>query len=166
MADTKKYILDESVAEKKLRRMALQIIESNPDEQELILAGIRESGSVVARNIQQMIAEISSVKTDLITITLDKKKPGSIGISKEMDFNDKVIIIIDDVANSGRTLLYALKPFLEYHPKKIQSLVLVERSHNSFPVRSDYVGISIATTLQEHIYVEVDQEKVLGAYMK
>lgn len=166
MTDTKKYILDQAVAEKKLRRMALQVIESNQEEMELILAGIRESGSVVARNIQQMIAEFSKIKTDLITISLDKRKPDTITLSKTIDFNDKVIIIIDDVANSGKTLLYAIKPFLDYHPKKIQSLVLIERSHNSFPVRPDYVGISIATTLQEHIYVEVDQEKVLGAYMK
>ncbi len=89
-----------------------------------------------------------------------------VSLSKKMDFDDKVIIVIDDVANSGRTLLYALKPFLEFHPKKIQTLVLVERSHNSFPVRPDYVGLSISTTLQEHIIVEVDKEKVLGAYLK
>jgi pyrimidine operon attenuation protein/uracil phosphoribosyltransferase len=166
MTDTKKYILDQSVAEKKLRRMALQIIENNAEEKELILAGIRESGSVVARNIQQMISEISKIKTELIIITLDKRRPEAITLSKNIDFNDKVIIIIDDVANSGKTLLYAIKPFLEYHPRKIQSLVLIERSHNSFPVRPDYVGVTIATTLQEHIYVEVDAEKVVGAYMK
>ena len=166
MTDTKKYILDQAVAEKKLRRMALQVIENNQDEQELILAGIRESGSVVARSIQQMIGEFSQIKTELVSISLDKRKPDTITLSKTIDYNNKVIIIIDDVANSGKTLLYAIKPFLDYHPKKIQSLVLVERSHNSFPVRPDYVGISIATTLHEHIYVEVDQEKVLGAYMK
>jgi pyrimidine operon attenuation protein / uracil phosphoribosyltransferase len=166
MGSSKNYILDQQVAEKKLRRMALEIIENNQDETELILAGIRESGSVVARNIQRMIAEIADVKTELITITLDKRLPEEIVLSKSFDFNDKVIIIIDDVANSGKTLLYSLKPFLAYHPKKIQSLVLVERSHNSFPVHSDYVGLSIATTLQEHICVEVSEDKVLGAYMK
>lgn len=161
----KKYILNQVVAEQKMRRMALQIIENNHDEQELILAGIRESGSVVARNIQRMLAEISPVKTQLLTISLDKRQPTEIVLSQSLDFNNKVIIIIDDVANSGKTLLYALKPFLEYHPKKIQSLVLVERSHNSFPVHSDYAGLSIATTLQEHIYVEVDGDNVTGAYL-
>jgi pyrimidine operon attenuation protein / uracil phosphoribosyltransferase len=161
----KKYILNQSVAEQKMRRMALEIIENNQDETELILVGIRENGSVVARNIQQMIAEIANVKTELITITLDKRLPGEIILSKSFDFNGKVIIIIDDVANSGKTLLYSLKPFLDYHPKKIQSLVLVERSHNSFPVRSDYAGLSIATTLQEHIYVEVDGDTIKGAYL-
>lgn len=161
----KKYILNQSVAEQKMRRMALEIIENNHDEQELVLVGIRESGSVVARNMQRMIAEISPVRTQLITISLDKRQPREITLSPSIDFNNKVIIIIDDVANSGKTLLYALKPFLEYYPKKIQSLVLVERSHNSFPVHSDYAGLSIATTLQEHIYVEVDGEKITGAYL-
>lgn len=166
MTDTKNYILDSAAAEKKLRRMALEIIENNADEKEIILAGIKESGSVVAKNIQKMMASFSPLKTELITITLDKKNPQQIAISDSIDFTDKVIIIIDDVANSGRTVLYALKPFLDFYPKKIQTLVLVERSHNSFPVRPDYIGLSVATTLQEHIFVEVDEEKVLGAYMK
>lgn len=166
MTETKNYILDQVVAEKKLRRIALQIIENNSDEKQLILAGIHESGSVVARFIQQAIADISEVKTELISITLDKRKPQDIKLSKTLDFNDKVIIIIDDVADSGRTLLYALKPFLDYYPKKIQTLVLVQRSHNYFPVSPDYVGVSIATTLEERIYVEVDGDKVTGAFMK
>jgi pyrimidine operon attenuation protein/uracil phosphoribosyltransferase len=102
----------------------------------------------------------------LISIELDKKQPGQVKLSENMDFNDKVIVVIDDVSNSGKTLLYAMKPFLEFQPKKIQALVLVARSHNSFPVYPDYVGLSIATTLQEHIYVEVSDDKVLGAYMK
>jgi pyrimidine operon attenuation protein / uracil phosphoribosyltransferase len=164
--DTKKYILDQAVAEKKLRRMALEIIESNLDENNIILAGIRESGMVVAKCIQQILAETSSLQTELLGVSLDKRDPKEVRLSATMDFNDRVIIIIDDVANSGKTLLYALKPFLDFQPKKIQALVLVGRSHNSFPVHPDYVGLSIATTLQEHIYVEVSNDKVLGAYLK
>ncbi|HET6996499.1 MAG TPA: phosphoribosyltransferase family protein [Chitinophagaceae bacterium] len=163
--DSKKYIIDQSIAEKKLRRMALEIIENNMDEKNIILAGIRESGSVVANCIRQILSEISSLQTEVISITLDKKEPKEVTLSKKIDFNDKVIIIVDDVANSGKTLLYALKPFLDFLPKKIQALVLVARSHNSFPVHPDYVGLSIATTLQEHIFVEVSKDKVLGAYL-
>ena len=166
MASQKNYILDAAAAERKLRRMALEILENNADEQQLILVGIRESGSVVARCIEQMLAEFSQVKTELLTISMDKKQPTEISLSKKIDFNNKVIIVIDDVANSGKTLLYALKPFLEYHPKKIQTLVLVQRSHNSFPVYPDYSGLSIATTLQEHIFVEVKGDSVLGAYLE
>jgi pyrimidine operon attenuation protein/uracil phosphoribosyltransferase len=166
MTDKKNYILSKQVIDKKLRRMALEIIEKNPDEKEIILAGIRESGTVMAKNVQEQLSEISSIKTELITISLDKHQPKEVKLSKKVDFNDKVIIVIDDVANSGRTLLYALKPFLEFHPKKIQTLVLVERSHNSFPVHPDYIGLTIATTLQEHIYVEVNGDFVSGAYLK
>jgi pyrimidine operon attenuation protein/uracil phosphoribosyltransferase len=165
MPGVKNYILDQSVAEKKLRRMALEILEQNPDEKHIILAGIRESGSVVARCIQQVLAEIAGIETEVIGISLDKREPKEVTLSRKIDFTDKVIIVVDDVANSGKTLLYAMKPFLEFHPKKIQALVLVGRSHNSFPVHPDYVGLSIATTLQEHIYVEVNDDKVLGAYM-
>lgn len=163
--DTKKYVLDGPTAEKKLRRMALEIIEDNLGEKEIILAGIRESGTVLARNIQQMIIESSDIKVAMITITLDKKEPRDIQLSKTLDFDNKVIILVDDVSNSGKTLMYALKPFLDHSPKKIQTLILVERKHNSYPVRPDYIGLSIATTLQEHIFVEVEKDKVTGAYL-
>ena len=166
MKEQKKYILSKEVAEKKLRRMAFEIVENNIDEKEIILAGIRESGTVVAKVIQKMLGEISSIKTDLISINLDKKEPSDVSLSKSIDFNGKVIILLDDVCNSGKTLLYALKPFIAFHPKKIQTLVLVERTHTSFPVRPDYVGLSIATTLQEHIFVEVKSEQVVGAYLQ
>jgi len=166
MADQKKYILSKEVAEKKLRRMAFEILENNINEKEIIFAGIRESGSVVAKVIQKMLGEISSIKTELITIALDKKQPSEVSLSKKIDFNDKVIIVIDDVSNSGKTLLYALKPFIDSYPKKIQTLILVERTHTSFPVRPDYVGLSIATTIQEHIFVEVDGDSISGAYLQ
>ena len=76
-----------------------------------------------------------------------------------------MVIVADDVVNAGKTLLYALKPILQFSPKKIQTLVLVERTHKAFPVTSDYVGLSIATTLEEHIIVEVEDNEINGAYM-
>jgi pyrimidine operon attenuation protein/uracil phosphoribosyltransferase len=166
MEETKKFILSKEVAQKKMRRMAYEILEHNLEEKEIILAGIRESGSVVAGNIQRMFAEISSIKTELITLSLDKKNPKEVLLSKSMDFTGKVIIVIDDVSMSGKTLLYALKPFVDFYPKKIQTLVLVERSHTNFPVRPDYVGLSIASTLQEHIYVGVEGGDITGAYLQ
>ena len=163
---SKNYILSGEVASKKLRRMAFEILENNADEQGLILAGIRDNGSVIARCIQKILSEISGLQTELINISLDKRMPRDIEVDPSIDINNKVVILVDDVANSGKTLTYALKPFLQSHPKKIQTLVLVERKHNAFPVQPDYVGISIATTLQEHIYVEVEGEEVRGAWME
>jgi pyrimidine operon attenuation protein/uracil phosphoribosyltransferase len=160
------YILNQEISQRKMLRMAYEILENNYEENELILAGIRESGSVIARNIQKLLHEIKNISTELLMVTLDKKFPEEVVLSKSISFENKVVILIDDVSNSGKTLLYALKPFLSSHPKKIQTLVLVERTHKAFPVKPDYVGLSVATTLQEHIYVEVDGEVVKGAWLE
>ena len=162
---TKKFILSADAARKKMQRMAYEIVERNIDEQEIVIAGIKDSGVIIARKIKAFLHDIFKGEIIVLEITIDKKKPKNISIPGEFDFEDKVIIITDDVANTGKTLLYALRPFLDFYPKKIQTLVLVERSHNNFPVRPDYVGLSISTTLQEHIYVEVKGEAVTGAYL-
>ena len=146
--------------------MAYEIIENNVDENEIIIVGIRVSGSVIANNIQKLLSEISEIKTDLISVTLDKRMPREVFLSKPLDFNNKVVLLIDDVANSGKTMLYALKPFLDFLPNKIQTLVLVERTHKAFPIKPDYVGLSVSTTLEEHIYVDVDGETIEGAWME
>src|SRR5215207_9196825 len=114
MSSQKKYILNQVEAEKKLRRMALEIMENNEGEEQVILAGIRENGSVVAQCIKKILDELSSIRTELINIELEKKKPTTVELNNEIDFNNKVVILVDDVANSGKTLMYALKPFLAY----------------------------------------------------
>ena len=106
------------------------------------------------------------MQTELISISFDKRLPKEVKLNKDIDFNNQVVIIIDDVANTGKTLLYAVKPFLQFQPKKIQTLVLVERSHKNFPVQADYVGLPLSTTLQEQIIVEVNAGKITGAYLQ
>lgn len=164
----KKYILTQQVAEKKLRRLAYEILENNPGEQKLILAGIRDNGSIIAAYIRNLLLEITDkgISIALIDISLDKRTPGEVTLSQFLPFDDQVIIVVDDVASSGKTLLYAMKPFLEFHPRKIESLVLVERTHKAFPIQPDYTGLSLSTTLQEHIYVEVEGQQVKGAYLE
>jgi pyrimidine operon attenuation protein/uracil phosphoribosyltransferase len=163
----KNYILTQEVAEKKLRRMAYEILENNSGENQLILAGIRDNGTIIAQTIQRILKEIAGpLSTQLISISLDKRNPGPVTLSESLPFDDQVVIVIDDVAMSGKTLLYAMKPFLDFHPRKIESLVLVERTHKTFPVQPDYTGLSLSTTLQEHIYVEVDGGLVKGAWLE
>ncbi|MBI1342620.1 MAG: phosphoribosyltransferase [Terrimonas sp.] len=166
MTTARNYILDQETAEKKLLRMAYEILENNADEPAIIFAGIRERGKSIARRIQQLFSTISTIPTSVISVQLDKDMPDEVKLSEEMNFDDKVIILIDDVASSGKTLVYALKPFIHDHPRKIQTLVLVERSHKTFPVHPDYVGLSLATTLQDHIFVEVEGDTVKGAYLE
>ncbi|GAC1424804.1 MAG: phosphoribosyltransferase domain-containing protein [Flavisolibacter sp.] len=134
--------------------MALQVAEQNIDEKELIVAGIEGNGQLVAQCLIDEIQKIVQTKTTLITLCINKKSPGEAHLSEPVSCNNKVIILVDDVANTGRTLLYALKPLLNSLPKKIQTLVLVERSHKMFPIQTDYSGLSISTTLQEHIQVD------------
>ncbi len=162
----KKYILDEAAVAMKIRRMAFEILENNPGESHIILAGIHENGAVLAKQLAAVLGEISGVRTEFLELWLDKKHPSDVRLDHAVDFNDKVIILVDDVTNSGKTLLYALKPFLSYYPRKIQTLVLVERSHKIYPVHPDYVGVSLATTLQEHILVEARDGRVTGAYLE
>jgi len=162
----KKYILNAAVAEKKLRRMALEIVERNYNEPQLILIGIKDHGTVIADKIKDYLKPHFKGEVIVIELGIDKKHPAAVTLSTAMDFNDKIILLIDDVANSGRTMLYALKPLLEQYPKKIQTLALVERTHKTFPLDVDYVGISVSTTLDEHIYVEVENDVIIGAWIE
>lgn len=154
------------MANRKIERMALEIAERNTDATHIVLAGIPENGVVIAQKLLPLIQQSFNGTIDIVQVSLDKKHPEEVIVSSEMNFNDVVVILIDDVANRGKTMTYALKPFLQFYPQKIQTLVLVERSHKAFPVQPDYVGLSIATTLQEHIYVEVQGDEVTGAWME
>ena len=158
-------ILSADLINRKIRRMALQVAESNTEEDAIIVAGIAGNGAVLAQKLVKELRQVSSMEVQLMTIRLNKKEPTQAAVESDADFSDKVILVVDDVANSGRTMLYALKPFLAYLPKKIQTLVLVERSHKLFAVQPDYVGLSVATTLQEHITVETEGEEITGAWL-
>ncbi len=160
-----KQILTAEVANKKLRRMALQVVEQNYNATQLILIGIKAHGTVIAEKIRQYLKEVFTGEVVVLELSMDKKNPLTITLSTDMDFTDKTIVLIDDVANSGRTMLYALKPLLQQLPKKIQTLALVERTHKTFPVDVDYVGFSVSTTADEHIRVEVENGEVVGAWI-
>lgn len=161
----KKYILNQETATRKIKRLAYEIAERNYGESELYFAGIRQSGFALAELLKKELAAISKIQVQLVSIQMDKRHPVDINLEPSFDFNGKTIVLIDDVANSGKTMLYALKPFLNDYPSKIQTLVLVERTHKAFPIQPDYVGLSVATTLEEHIYVEMSEGIITGAYM-
>lgn len=159
-------ILSRDEALRKLQRMAYEIVESNFNEKEIIMAGIKENGVIISKILGDFLRPIFKGEINLIEIAINKKSPREIAIVTEKQpqkFDDKVIIIVDDVSNSGQTLLYAIRPFLEYYPAKIQTLVLVDRSHKRFPVTPDFTGLSIATALSEKIVVETEAGDVAGA---
>ena len=163
----KNYILTKEKIDKILRRMAFEIAERNTGEDQILLVGIRENGVVIAQKLKQLLSGTFKGKIEVMDIVVDdKRRPGKITLSGRKNFDNAVVIVVDDVANSGKTMLYALKPFLQDQPKKIQTLALVDRTHKTFPVHTDYVGYAVATTLQEHIFVEVENEIITGAWLE
>jgi pyrimidine operon attenuation protein/uracil phosphoribosyltransferase len=153
----KTLILNDADIRQKVKRMSYEILEDNYDESELIFIGIADNGLNFAQQITDYLKTISKIKVTLATINLDKEKPVSDEIQLDIEgkkLNNKVVILVDDVANSGKTLSYSLRPLLQYLPKKIQVAVLIDRKHKSFPVSPDYVGLSLSTTMKEHISVE------------
>ncbi|BAV07529.1 pyrimidine operon attenuation protein / uracil phosphoribosyltransferase [Filimonas lacunae] len=160
------YFLNQASAEQKMQRMALEIAEHlSEDEAPLVLIGVRQSGMVLAEKMGVLVKAYLKAPVQVISVTLDKHHPEEVTLSESVDFNGKNVIVLDDVTNSGRTLLYALKPLLAFFPKRIQTLVLVERMHKHFPIKADFVGLSIATTEQDHIQVEVENGEIVGAYL-
>lgn len=166
MAAEKKIILSKEVAEKKLRRLALEICERNYREPELVLIGIKDSGMVLAEKICAYLKETFAGNLSVHALSMDKKTPGDVIIEPYVNSSNKVVVLVDDVANSGKTMLYAVKPLLKTYPKKIQTLALVERTHKSFPINIDYSGLSVSTSLNEHIFVEVANGEILGVWMQ
>jgi pyrimidine operon attenuation protein/uracil phosphoribosyltransferase len=162
----KKYILSQETAMMKMRRMAFEIMENNKGQKHIILAGIRDNGTVIAHQIKKFLKDDFSFEATLIDVNLNKKNPMECVVNNASMVKGNVLIIIDDVVNSGKTLLYAMTPFLEHEPNKMQTLTLVERSYKVFPVHVDYVGVSLSTSLNEHIQVEVEEERILGAYVE
>lgn len=160
------YILDKAGSARRLHRMALELAEQlNGDTTPVFILGIRNSGTVIAEQIAAHLKQYVSNQIQTASLSLDKTLPKEVEINIEADLNEVHVVIADDVTNSGRTLLYALKPLLEFHPKTIQTLVLVERMHKLFPVKPDFVGLSVATTIQDHIQVEVKDGEIEGAYI-
>lgn len=158
------FILSKDIAYQKLHRMAYEIAEQNINEKQIIIAGIKENGSIIAKIIATFLKDIFKGELKIIEIKIDKKDPKNISLSEKINFDNKTIIITDDVANSGKTLLYAIKPFLDFYPRRIQTLVLVERSYKEFPISPDYVGLSVSTALTEKIIVETSKNfEVEGA---
>jgi pyrimidine operon attenuation protein/uracil phosphoribosyltransferase len=148
--------------------MAYEVYEKNYNEKELFLVGIDGNGYKVAERLEDILKKISGLKVTLSKIKVDKENPwkGEPKFDfKEKDYSNKSVIIIDDVLNSGKTLMYAVKPFLTEPVKRLNVLVLVDRSHTRYPVKADFVGLSLSTTMQEHIETDFSKKGKETVYL-
>lgn len=166
MKKKKVEILDAERIAHKLRRMAYEIWEHNSDEKELTLVGIESGGKVIADNLAKLLREISPIKVQVLSVLINKKNPLNHALDIEENLTGRSVVLVDDVANSGKTITYSLHALLSYDLKRVMVAVLVDRKHKSFPVASDIVGLSVATTVQEHIEVEIEGDKVRSVFLQ
>ena len=162
-------ILDNKQVDQKLERLAYQILENNIDQKEIVFLGINNNGLRFAKYLQKAFSDISEIPTQLGNIQLNPAKPASEDVNVDIELKSlkkKCVIIVDDVANTGRTIFYAIKPLLNIVPKKVEAAVLVDRKHKSFPILVDYVGLSLATTLKENIKVDLARKSTKSVYLE
>ncbi|MDN3583503.1 phosphoribosyltransferase family protein [Mucilaginibacter flavus] len=160
MSEKKLLILNQQQIKQKLERMAYQILEDNFDEEEIIIAGILPRGNHIASRLKTILDDIAPFKSKLLTIQLDKQS-SSLQADIEFDVNDcsnKVVILVDDVLNSGKTLAYGFGVFLDVPLKKLRTAILIDRNHKSFPVSTDFAGMALSTVIKEHVDVVLDEE--------
>ena len=151
-----------------IKRLALEIIEHNHQERELFFLGINNNGFHFGKLLEEEIAKLTDLPTTLTRLRIDPAAPLSAPVSLDIDPNrlqDRVVILVDDVANTGRTLFYAFAPLLGVLPRRVRVAVLVDRKHKHFPVDTDYVGLSLATTLRETIEVRLRDVTQYGVYL-
>ncbi len=164
---SKNIILTNQEIEHKTRRIAYQIYETFVDEKEVVLAGIAKNGFIFAEKIAQELKKISPLQVSLCEVTINKQNPElavQTSLSKEQ-YADKGLILVDDVLNSGTTLIYAIRHFLDVPLKKFKTAVLVDRNHKKYPVKADFKGISLSTSILEHVQVVFDEDGISYAYL-
>lgn len=167
MSTKHNVILNHNEINHKIRRIAFQVYESNVDEKEVILAGIDRNGYIFAEKLKTMLQKISDIDVLLCKVVIDKKSPWQpieTSLAPEV-YKNKSIVLVDDVLNSGTTLIYGVKHFLNVPLKKFKTAVLVNRNHKKYPVKADFKGISLSTSLQEHVEVTL-QGKVYEVVLK
>jgi pyrimidine operon attenuation protein/uracil phosphoribosyltransferase len=152
----KNLILTAEQVGQKIKRMAFEVYEHNIREKEVVFAGIDGQGYTLATLLGKQLEEISGIKAKVVKVSIDKTAPLQSEIELDAEpssFKKKCVIVVDDVLNTGKTIAYALKPFLDVEVKKIEVAVLVNRSHSTFPIQPTYTGYGLSTTLTEHIEV-------------
>ncbi|MFD1096589.1 phosphoribosyltransferase family protein [Salegentibacter chungangensis] len=154
-------ILDTEQIKHKVKRIAYQIYESNINENEIILAGIADNGYRFAKLLKKELESISPLRIELCQVKINKKEPlNPISTSLEKNtYKDKSVVLVDDVLNSGTTLIYGVRHFLEVPLKQFQTAVLVDRSHKKYPVKADFKGISLSTSLNETVKVSLRENE-------
>ena len=140
-----------------VHRIAYQIYEANVEEKEIVIAGIDGGGLQFAKKLQTVLRKITEAEIRLCKMSMDKSDPLKSGVRTsipEKEYKNRSVVLVDDVLNSGTTLIYGVHHFLKTPLRQLKTAVLVNRNHKKYPVKADYKGISLSTSLKEHVHVE------------
>jgi len=151
----KNKILNSNQIKKIVKRIAYQIHENNLDYPEIILIGVHKNGYTLAEKINKELKQISKSNIKLVSIKINKKNPlEEIELDCKKEYlKNKVIVLVDDVLHTGKTLIYCVKHLLEITPKNFNTVVLIDRNHKKFPIKVDFKGISLSTFISDHVEV-------------
>lgn len=158
----KVQILNDGEIQRKLKRMAYEIYENCFHEQEIYVVGIKERGCLLAEHLLPYLKELSNMRIHSLEIASNKADASKYEFTPSLEKKDlkgKTVILVDDVLNTGKTLMYAASALLHYNCKQLMTAVLVNRRHRMFPIRADIVGLTLSTTLKEHIDVSFEGNK-------
>ena len=155
-------ILDNTDVENKIQRIGLQILEDNINRSRIILFGISNNGKLIGKKLIDHIAKISKLEIELIKVNIDNQ---SVLYNKKFDIKNESVLIVGDVSHSGRTLQLVISDLIQYNPLKIKTSVIVNRDHALFPVKIDYSGISLSTSVNDHVDVIIDKKKGFKVYL-
>ncbi len=159
MANTTEVLNDKEVKDR-IKRIAWQIFEEFQDQPRVVLAGIAERGYFLAQVLKDQLEAIADIDTELCRLRFDKDEPidSKPILEPAMDLNGQNIVLVDDVLKSGSTLIYGVKYFLDFPIRSMKTVVLVDRNHKRYPVKADFKGLSLSTSLKEHVSVNIEAE--------
>ena len=153
-------ILNSNQISRKIKRLSYELYENNLEEKKVILFGINSNGNILSNRVKKNLDNLFSVNIESYNLKIDVNNSKLNKLDLERDsLNGKVVIIVDDVLNSGKTIAYSINLILPFYPKKIEVAVLVDRSHKNFPILAKYSGVKLNTTINEHVKIDFKKNK-------
>ncbi len=165
MNNNKNIILNYQDVENKIKRISLEILEDNIDQKKLIFFGVSKNGIIIAKKIINLISEYSEIDFEMIGVEIDLNLVNPLKFERDFKINNKSVIIVSDVSQSAKTLQVIISNLMSLDPFKIKTAVMINRDHSLFPVKIDFSGLNLSTSINEHVNVKVNKDEEFTVYL-
>ncbi len=163
--NSENIILDYQDVENKIKRISLEILEDNIDQKKLILFGVSKNGKIIAKKIIALIKKYSKIDLELIGVEIVLNSKNVLKFDKSFRVNNRSVIIVSDVSQSAKTLQLIISSLMSQDPFKIKTAVMVNRDHSLFPVKINFSGLNLSTSVNEHVDVSVNKDEEFTVYL-